>query len=113
MSPLLSEQSENVDSLLCCPRFLVALLLTSNEHVRGKYISGSRQLLSEYIYGKMQSGTVPTIYALSGVNVGPCSVRCSSVQSGFGFPNNAGNNKRAFSIVWLLHPTQDMQRPPS
>jgi len=49
--------------------FLVAVLLTSNEYVRAAYMSGSAQLLSKYIYGKMQSGADPTVYALAGVNI--------------------------------------------
>jgi ABC-type spermidine/putrescine transport system permease subunit II len=48
---------------------LVALLLSTNEYVRSTYMSGATQLMSKYVYGRMSSGTDPTVYALTGVNL--------------------------------------------
>ena len=49
---------------------LVALLLSTNEYVRSTYMSGAVQLMSKYVYGKMSSGTDPSVYALTGINLG-------------------------------------------
>jgi ABC-type spermidine/putrescine transport system permease subunit II len=48
---------------------LVAFLLSTNEYVRSTYMSGAIQLMSKYVYGKMSSGTDPTVYALTGVTL--------------------------------------------
>jgi spermidine/putrescine transport system permease protein len=48
---------------------LVGFLLSLNEYVRTSYLSGSTQMLSEYIYGRMMSGSDPMVYALGASNV--------------------------------------------
>jgi spermidine/putrescine transport system permease protein len=49
--------------------FTVALLLTGNEYIRSMYLGGPITLIGKTVYGRMSSGTDPTVYALSGVNV--------------------------------------------
>jgi len=48
---------------------LIAFLLSINEYVRTTYLSGSLDLLSRKINGMMMSGTDPTVYAVTGLNV--------------------------------------------
>jgi spermidine/putrescine transport system permease protein len=49
--------------------FVVGFLISINEFVRTSYLSGSERYLSKYIYGKMNSGADPSVYALGGINV--------------------------------------------
>jgi spermidine/putrescine transport system permease protein len=48
---------------------LIAFLLSINEYVRTMYLSGSIDLLSRRINGMMASGTDPTVYAITGLNI--------------------------------------------
>jgi ABC-type spermidine/putrescine transport system permease subunit II len=48
---------------------LIAFLLSINEYVRTMYLSGSIDLLSRKINGMMMSGTDPTVYAITGLNI--------------------------------------------
>ncbi len=48
---------------------LIAFLLSINEYVRTMYLSGSIDLLSRKINGMMTSGTDPTVYAITGLNI--------------------------------------------
>lgn len=48
--------------------FLMAILLSLNDYTRVSYLSGSVQFLTLYIYGKMKSGTDPTVYAVGSIN---------------------------------------------
>jgi spermidine/putrescine transport system permease protein len=48
---------------------LIAFLLSINEYVRTMYLSGSVDLLSRKINGMMMSGTDPTVYAITGLNI--------------------------------------------
>jgi spermidine/putrescine transport system permease protein len=48
--------------------FLTAVLLSLNDYTRVSYLSGSVQFLTLYVYGKMKSGTDPTVYAVGSIN---------------------------------------------
>jgi ABC-type spermidine/putrescine transport system permease subunit I len=48
--------------------FLTAILLSLNDYTRVSYLSGSVQFLTLYVYGKMKSGTDPTVYAIGSIN---------------------------------------------
>lgn len=48
--------------------FLTGLLLSLNDYTRVSYLSGSVQFLTLYVYGKMKSGTDPTVYAVGSIN---------------------------------------------
>jgi len=47
----------------------IGLLLTTNEYVRAGYLGGPLELLGRVIYGKLSSGTDPTVYAITGANL--------------------------------------------
>jgi spermidine/putrescine transport system permease protein len=47
--------------------FVFAFLLSLNEHARSYYLVGRQNTLPLYIFGAMNSGASPTIYAFSGV----------------------------------------------
>jgi ABC-type spermidine/putrescine transport system permease subunit I len=49
--------------------FIIGFLLSLNDYTRASYLSGSNQMLSQYIYGQMRSGTNPSVYAVGGINV--------------------------------------------
>jgi ABC-type spermidine/putrescine transport system permease subunit II len=49
--------------------FIIGFLLSINDYTRASYLSGSKLMLSQYIYGRMRSGTDPTVYAIGGANV--------------------------------------------
>jgi spermidine/putrescine transport system permease protein len=46
--------------------FVFAFLLSLNEHARAYYLVGRQNTLPLYMFGAMNSGTSPTIYAFSG-----------------------------------------------
>jgi spermidine/putrescine transport system permease protein len=46
--------------------FVVAFLLSLNEHARAYYLVGRQNTLPLYMFGAMNSGASPTIYAFSG-----------------------------------------------
>jgi spermidine/putrescine transport system permease protein len=46
--------------------FVFAFLLSLNEHARAYYLSGRQNTLPLYMFGAMNSGASPTIYAFSG-----------------------------------------------
>jgi len=48
--------------------FLTGMLLSLNDYTRVSYLSGSVQFLTLYVYGKMKSGTDPTVYAVGSIN---------------------------------------------
>jgi len=50
-------------SLVLLSSLLFSFLLSFNEYTRSSYLSGSDVLLSEFLYGKLNSGTDPSIYA--------------------------------------------------
>lgn len=49
--------------------FIIGFLLSINDYTRASYLSGSKLMLSQYIYGRMRSGTDPTVYAIGGASV--------------------------------------------
>src|SRR5258707_14940492 len=46
--------------------FIFAFLLSLNEHARAYYLVGRQNTLPLYMFGAMNSGASPTIYAFSG-----------------------------------------------
>ena len=46
--------------------FVFAFLLSLNEHARATYLVGRQNTLPLYMFGAMNSGASPTIYAFSG-----------------------------------------------
>jgi ABC-type spermidine/putrescine transport system permease subunit II len=46
--------------------FVFAFLLSLNEHARAYYLVGRQNTLPLYMFGAMNSGASPTIYAFSG-----------------------------------------------
>jgi spermidine/putrescine transport system permease protein len=49
--------------------FCLAFLLTANECVRSMYLGGSFELLGKVVFGKLSSGTDPTVYSITGLNL--------------------------------------------
>jgi spermidine/putrescine transport system permease protein len=49
--------------------FIFSFILSLNEYPRTYYLSGYHSFLSEYLYGKLRSGTDESIYAGSGVTI--------------------------------------------
>ena len=47
--------------------FVFAFLLSLNEHARAYFLAGRQNTLPLYMFGAMNSGASPTIYAFSGV----------------------------------------------
>jgi spermidine/putrescine transport system permease protein len=43
---------------------IIGFLLSVNEYTRASYLSGSRQILTQYLYGQMRSGADPSVYAI-------------------------------------------------
>jgi ABC-type spermidine/putrescine transport system permease subunit II len=49
--------------------FLVAFLMSANEYDRTSHLSGGTELLSQFVYGRMMSGTDPSVYAIASLTV--------------------------------------------
>jgi len=48
---------------------LLSFLLIFNEYSRTFYLSGSKEFLSEFLFGKLNSGADPSIYAASSISI--------------------------------------------
>lgn len=64
---------------------LIAFLLSINEYVRTMYLSGSVDLLSRKINGMMMSGTDPTVYAITGLNIALALAGLGTLSLGIAF----------------------------
>jgi ABC-type spermidine/putrescine transport system permease subunit II len=76
--------------------FVLAFLLSLNEHARAYYLVGRQNTLPLYMFGAMNSGASPTIYAFSGAVIVICVAVVALVFAGLAEqPGEAREGRRA------------------
>jgi spermidine/putrescine transport system permease protein len=58
-----------ISLLTCISALFLAFVLSVNEYTRASYLSGSREVLSQYIFGQMASGGDSPVYAIATLNI--------------------------------------------
>jgi ABC-type spermidine/putrescine transport system permease subunit II len=74
--------------------FIFAFLLSLNEHARAYYLVGRQNTLPLYMFGAMNSGASPTIYAFSGAVIVISGAVVAVVFAGLAGQPSAGRYER-------------------